>query len=291
FLADIIEHVPLPLRARYTFSCAPINRKMPFVCTVFLKYARQFSRSEPTTFDWLAKQINWPFEIPTTIMDLVHLEEVFDCLDLYLWLSFRFPDMFPDKELIRGIQAELDQIIHAGVQHIVKLIHRTNRLEDAKDVAVTASTTEKTAEAVAAISEEAKSVSGTKSNAPKIRSIIGLEEELDVDTTATTSATTTPAQETKSEDQSTLLTMSTHRVLHSYLSALKTQAETRGHEFNETEDLIKQLISKGLLSQRSVDKLEKQLATFNNNDKRTSKNRETTKPTTPHTTYKKSKRK
>ncbi len=37
FLADIIEHVPLPLRARYTFSCAPINKKMPFVCTMFLK--------------------------------------------------------------------------------------------------------------------------------------------------------------------------------------------------------------------------------------------------------------
>jgi hypothetical protein len=37
FLADIIEHVPLTLRARYTFSCAPINKKMPFVCTMFLK--------------------------------------------------------------------------------------------------------------------------------------------------------------------------------------------------------------------------------------------------------------
>jgi hypothetical protein len=65
--------------------------------------------------------------------------------------------MFPDKELVRGIQAELDQIIHAGVQNIVKLIHRTNRLEDAKDVIVTTSTTEKTAEAVAAVSKERKS--------------------------------------------------------------------------------------------------------------------------------------
>jgi ATP-dependent RNA helicase SUPV3L1/SUV3 len=37
FLADIIEHVPLALRARYVFSCAPINKKMPFVCTMFLK--------------------------------------------------------------------------------------------------------------------------------------------------------------------------------------------------------------------------------------------------------------
>lgn len=37
FLADMIQHVPLPLRARYVFCCAPINRKQPFVCTMFLK--------------------------------------------------------------------------------------------------------------------------------------------------------------------------------------------------------------------------------------------------------------
>ena len=193
--------------------------------------------------------------------------------------------MFPDKELVRGIQAELDQIIHAGVQNIVKLIHRTNRLEDAKDVAVTTSTTEKTVEAVAAVSEETKPINGTRSNVPQIRSIIGLEEELDIDTTVSIQGNKVEKQE---EKPSKPLTMNTHKVLHSYLSALKTQAETRGHEFNETEDLIKQLISKGLLSQRSVDKLEKQLATFNDNDKKISKKRETT---TFNTTHKKSKRK
>lgn len=37
FLADQIQHIPLPLRARYVFCCAPINRKQPFVCTMFLK--------------------------------------------------------------------------------------------------------------------------------------------------------------------------------------------------------------------------------------------------------------
>ncbi|CAF1507705.1 unnamed protein product [Rotaria magnacalcarata] len=294
FLADIIEHVPLPLRARYTFSCAPINKKMPFVCTMFLKYARQFSRSEPTTFDWLAKQIDWPFEIPNTIMDLVHLEEVFDCLDLYLWLSFRFPDMFPDKELVRGIQAELDQIIHAGVQNIVKLIYRTNRIEDAKDVAVTISNTEKTAEAVAVVSEDIQLIDKPLINVSSIRSIIGLEEELDIQTNDSTAM---PIQDNKIEKQkkdekiSTSLTMNTHKVLHSYLNALKTQAETRGHEFDETEDLIKQLISKGLLSQRSVDKLEKQLATFYDNDKCSNKKRDINKTNTFDIHKKKSKRK
>ena len=37
FLADMIEHVPLALRARYVFCCAPIPKNQPFVCAMFLK--------------------------------------------------------------------------------------------------------------------------------------------------------------------------------------------------------------------------------------------------------------
>ncbi|CRL07148.1 CLUMA_CG020141, isoform A [Clunio marinus] len=107
FLAEMIQHVPLPLRARYVFCCAPINRKMPLVCGMLLK------------------QIGWPFSIPKTILDLVHLEAVFDVLDLYLWFSYRFIDIFPDANLVRDIQTELDQIIQQGVFQITKLLQNT----------------------------------------------------------------------------------------------------------------------------------------------------------------------
>lgn len=125
FLADMIEHVPLALRARYVFCCAPIPKKQPFVCTMFLKFARQYSRSEPITLDWLCRQIAWPFSPPETILDLVHLEGVFDVLDLYLWLSYRFQDMFPDVSLVRDMQIELDSIVQMGVFNITRLIKAT----------------------------------------------------------------------------------------------------------------------------------------------------------------------
>ncbi len=76
---------------RYQFCCAPINRRMPFVCSMFLKIARQFSRGEMLTFDWLCHQVGWPFAPPDTILDLVHMEAVHDVFDLFLWLSYRFP--------------------------------------------------------------------------------------------------------------------------------------------------------------------------------------------------------
>ncbi|XP_076434854.1 ATP-dependent RNA helicase SUPV3L1, mitochondrial-like [Babylonia areolata] len=122
FLADMIEHVPLNLRVRYVFCCAPIPKKQPFVCTMFLKFARQFSRNEPLTLDWLCRQTGWPFATPSVIADLVHLEGVFDVLDLYLWLGYRFPDMFPDASHVRDMQAELDEIIQNGVSNITRLV-------------------------------------------------------------------------------------------------------------------------------------------------------------------------
>uniref|UniRef100_A0AAY5F3Y5 ATP-dependent RNA helicase SUPV3L1, mitochondrial n=1 Tax=Electrophorus electricus TaxID=8005 RepID=A0AAY5F3Y5_ELEEL len=122
FLADMIQHIPLNLRSRYVFCTAPINRKQPFVCISFLKFARQFSRDEPLTFNWVCRHVNWPLVPPKNIKDLVHLEAVHDVLDLYLWLSYRFMDMFPDANLVREIQQELDIIIQTGVRNITRLI-------------------------------------------------------------------------------------------------------------------------------------------------------------------------
>jgi len=126
FLADMIEHIKLPLKAKYTFCCAPINRKMPLVCTMFMKVVRQYSRGEILTFDWLCHQIGWPFSPPDTILDLVHLEAVHDVFDLYLWLSYRFPDMFPDVELVRSVQHELDEVIQDGIVNIVQLLRNSD---------------------------------------------------------------------------------------------------------------------------------------------------------------------
>lgn len=126
FLADMIQHIPLNLRSRYVFCTAPINKKQPFVCTSFLKFARQFSRDEPLTFDWVRRHISWPLAPPKNIKDLVHLEAVHDVLDLYLWLSYRFMDMFPDTASIREIQRELDDIIQQGVRNITRLIRASD---------------------------------------------------------------------------------------------------------------------------------------------------------------------
>lgn len=118
----MIQHVPLPLRARYVFCCAPINKKVPFVCTMFLQVTRQYSKNDAITFSWLCQHIGWPFSSPKTILDLVHLEAVFDILDLYLWLSYRFMDLFPDGNMVRDMQKELDAVIQEGIIQLTTLL-------------------------------------------------------------------------------------------------------------------------------------------------------------------------
>ncbi|XP_040831807.1 ATP-dependent RNA helicase SUPV3L1, mitochondrial isoform X2 [Ochotona curzoniae] len=122
FSAELIQHIPLSLRVRYVFCTAPINKKQPFVCSSLLQFARQYSRNEPLTFAWLRRYIKWPLLPPKNIKELMDLEAIHDVLDLYLWLSYRFMDMFPDASLIRDLQKELDGIIQEGVHNITKLI-------------------------------------------------------------------------------------------------------------------------------------------------------------------------
>lgn len=35
--ANMIHHISLPLRVRYVYCCAPVDRKQPFVCAMFTK--------------------------------------------------------------------------------------------------------------------------------------------------------------------------------------------------------------------------------------------------------------
>jgi len=134
YLADMIENIPLQLKAKYTFCCAPISRRVPFVSTMFVKIARQYSKGDLVTFDWLCTQIGWPFSPPNTILDLVHLEAVHDVFDIYLWLSYRFTDMFPDVYTVRQVQGELDKIIEQGVVNLVELLNNDeNKLSTKED--------------------------------------------------------------------------------------------------------------------------------------------------------------
>lgn len=129
-LADLIQHVSLPLRVRYVFTCAPINTKSNYVCTQFTRFARMYSNNETITVEYLSDLIGWPLKTPRNMTQLIHYESVFDVLDLYLWLSYRFVDVFPDQDQVREMQKTLDKLIYEGVRSVTRLLKDEIRMNE-----------------------------------------------------------------------------------------------------------------------------------------------------------------
>lgn len=122
FLAETIQHIPIPIKQKYVLCCAPINNKEPFACSMLLKVARQFSNSEPCTYNWFCMHLGWPLRTPKTMSQLAHMETVHEVCDMYLWLAFRYPDQFPDNKMITDLQVELSEMISLGVINITKML-------------------------------------------------------------------------------------------------------------------------------------------------------------------------
>jgi altronate dehydratase len=97
-----------------------------------MQYVTIFSRNEPILVKDVERIIEWPLKMPKKIMALNHAESIFDALDLYLWLSYRFSEMFPDAEAVREIRKVVDQLINNGIQRI--LAGRSSNKKDDKQV-------------------------------------------------------------------------------------------------------------------------------------------------------------
>lgn len=123
-LAELIQHIPLTMANRYVLCTAPVDLNNQFICTMYLKFARAIAENEPMNFDELSKYLETPFNQPRKIPDLVYLESVFDIFDLYLWLGCRFNLIFPDSDLVKDSQKQLDKLISQGLANIAQLVSR-----------------------------------------------------------------------------------------------------------------------------------------------------------------------
>ncbi|KAG4066866.1 hypothetical protein HA402_012933 [Bradysia odoriphaga] len=113
-LADIIRYIDLPFRIRYVYCLAPVNTS-PDVIQMFTEFARRHSCGTPITCDFVAKECNLPAQTPQSTEQLSRLEKMFEVLLLYLWLSYRFKDVYPDGNQIRSCQKQLEDTIQKGL--------------------------------------------------------------------------------------------------------------------------------------------------------------------------------
>ncbi|KAF7060885.1 hypothetical protein CFC21_067628 [Triticum aestivum] len=96
-VAAIVDELPLALRDKYIFCQSPVDVRDDISTQGLTQFAENYAKKGIVRL----KEIFTPgtLRVPTTHNQLQELESVHKVLELYVWLSYRFDDSFPDREL------------------------------------------------------------------------------------------------------------------------------------------------------------------------------------------------
>jgi ATP-dependent RNA helicase SUPV3L1/SUV3 len=127
-IAAIVDEYELDLRTRYFLSCAPASISSPYIESVFHRYIRQIEAGNPVLY---IPPRDLPAFAQTNDM-LLNAEDRVREISLYLWLSFKFPDLFPDTQKAIEARARLNSYIENSLRqgHFTKKCRRCGKVLD-----------------------------------------------------------------------------------------------------------------------------------------------------------------
>lgn len=96
-VAAIVDDLPLGLYDKYLFCMSPVDVNDDISAQGLVQFAENYARKGIVRL----KEIFTPgtLQVPKTDNQLKELESVHKVLELYVWLSFRMDDSFPDREV------------------------------------------------------------------------------------------------------------------------------------------------------------------------------------------------
>ncbi|XP_065863264.1 ATP-dependent RNA helicase SUV3, mitochondrial isoform X2 [Euphorbia lathyris] len=96
-VAAVIDEMPLSLHDKYLFCISPVDMDDEISANGLTQFATNYAKKGIVHL----KEIFAPgmLEVPKTPNAMEELESIYKVLDLYVWLSFRLEDSFPDNEL------------------------------------------------------------------------------------------------------------------------------------------------------------------------------------------------
>ncbi|MEA3553151.1 MAG: helicase-related protein [Campylobacterota bacterium] len=104
-LAEILDNKPeLSLEDKYMLASAPINTRSPLIKSGYIKYVNAILNHKVTRYKVTTKTSG----IAKTQRDLLLAEDEVKKISLYLWLSYKLPHLFPDKDKAEQIRIELN---------------------------------------------------------------------------------------------------------------------------------------------------------------------------------------
>ncbi len=127
-IAAIVDEYQLDLKTRYFLSCAPASISSPYIESVFHRYVKQVEAGGEVRY---IPPRDLPAFAQTNDM-LLNAEDRVREISLYLWLSFKFPDIFTDVDAALHARVRLNQYIENSLRqgHFTKQCRRCGKVLD-----------------------------------------------------------------------------------------------------------------------------------------------------------------
>ena len=108
----------LSLEQKFIFANAPVSVKSPLIQSAFFSYIEAIIRNKPLSY-----RLTTPIKNSTKDpMELLKVEDEIKKISLYLWLSFKFPNVFFDQKKAKNFQIQLNQYIENSLKKGIKFI-------------------------------------------------------------------------------------------------------------------------------------------------------------------------
>ena len=103
----------MPLTDGFTFCMAPVKTSDRLSFTMLVAFADAWAHGKPTSLN-----VRFPSAAPTNVIELSELCVKHNIVDLYLWLSNRFPGNFVERELALVQKAHAIGLIQQGLENL-----------------------------------------------------------------------------------------------------------------------------------------------------------------------------
>ena len=127
-IASIVDEYHLELKTRFYLSCAPASISSPYIESVFHRYIKQIEAGGQVLY---IPPRDLPSFAQTNDM-LLNAEDRVREISLYLWLSFKFPDIFQDTEKALTARVRLNNYIENSLRqgHFTKQCRKCGKVLD-----------------------------------------------------------------------------------------------------------------------------------------------------------------
>jgi len=119
----------LSLEDKYMLSNAPINTRSPLILSGYKKYVNAILTHSVTKFR-LSSKIGG---IARTQLELLQAEDEVKKISLYLWLSYKLPELFPDKHKAELCRVEINNFCENSLKSNKRLKPMENRSRNRND--------------------------------------------------------------------------------------------------------------------------------------------------------------